>query len=783
MKTLFISLAALLLTFTLNAQIINFPDANFKAALIAEGVDTNSDGEIQVSEAEALDELRVDSQSISSMEGIEYFTNLELLFCNDNQLISLDVSSITSLLNLYCSDNLLTSLNFGANIRTLNCENNQLTSLNLSSAINLESLGCDNNQLTALDLSNQTEVFTALGCNTNNLTTLNVEHLTMMTWLHCAANQLTSLNLSSNSNLTFIYASQNQLTTLDLSNLTDLWYLYIDDNLLTTVDISNSGELRQLVCSNNQLVSLNLKNGTLNYNENAQNDDYYLEFENNPTLEFICADYSGIGISPGEEIDIVQDLIDTYGYTNCAVSSYCSFVPGGSYYTVEGTIRLDLDANGCDVSDGSFNHLNFSITDGTETGAFITDSSGDYSIPVQEGTHTITPTLENPSYFTISPTEIIVDFPTDTSPYSQDFCITPNGTHNDLEITLIPIDAARPGFDTNYKVIYKNKGNTSLSGSVDLAFQDDVMDFVMANPSNESGLPDLLSWTFNDLLPFETREITFTMNLNAPTDSPPLNDADVLEFIASITSSETDETPDDNTFIFNQTVVNSFDPNDKTCLEGPFVELEDVGEYAHYMIRFENTGTADAINIVVKDEIDVTKYDLTTLVPLHASHDYFANIKSHGSDNYVEFIFEDINLPFDDANNDGYIAFKIKTLNTLELGDTFENNAEIYFDYNFPIITNTAQTTVSVLSIEEFELANNSVLLYPNPTTHIINLEARNAINQVNIYDVFGRSIKEIAVIGHKTNLNISTESLATGTYFVKVKTANGEIVKKMIKE
>ena len=68
--------------------------------------------------------------------------------------------------------------------------------------------------------------------------------------------------------------------------------------------------------------------------------------------------------------------------------------------------------------------------------------------------------------------------------------------------------------------------------------------------------------------------------------------------------------------------------------------------------------------------IDLSKFDISTLIPTDASHSYITKI-SEG--NKVEFIFENINLPFEDANNDGYIAFKIKTKPTLVVGDSFEN--------------------------------------------------------------------------------------------------------------
>ncbi len=83
-----------------------------------------------------------------------------------------------------------------------------------------------------------------------------------------------------------------------------------------------------------------------------------------------------------------------------------------------------------------------------------------------------------------------------------------------------------------------------------------------------------------------------------------------------------------------------------------------------------NIGSANAVNIVVKIVIDATKYDLMSLIPLNANHHFYKRIRNG---NEVEFIFENIQLPFEDANNDGNILFKIKTLPTLTIGETFSN--------------------------------------------------------------------------------------------------------------
>jgi uncharacterized repeat protein (TIGR01451 family) len=261
-------------------------------------------------------------------------------------------------------------------------------------------------------------------------------------------------------------------------------------------------------------------------------------------------------------------------------------------------------------------------------------------------------------------------------------------------------------------------------------------------------------------------------------ETPAVNNGDRLSFNALITPVTGDEKPVDNSLALRQTVVGSYDPNDKTCLEGDVITPDLIGEYVHYLIRFENTGTYPAENVVVKDLIDLTKFDISTLTPTKASHDYVTKI-SDG--NKVEFIFEKIQLPFDDANNDGYIAFKIKTLPTLVVGDSFTNEANIYFDYNFPILTNKAISTFKTLGTPDFEFAD-YFSVYPNPVNDILNIETKNSIEiqSMAVYDVLGQII--IAVPDASTVSNIDVSKLTTGNYFLKMNTNKGTSNGKFIK-
>ena len=70
---------------------ISIPDTNFLKALIQQGIDSNKDGKIQVSEAKFIENLDLMSSKITDLTGIEYFVNLKKLICTNNQLTSLDV--------------------------------------------------------------------------------------------------------------------------------------------------------------------------------------------------------------------------------------------------------------------------------------------------------------------------------------------------------------------------------------------------------------------------------------------------------------------------------------------------------------------------------------------------------------------------------------------------------------------------------------------------------------------------------------------------------------------
>lgn len=244
--------------------VLDIPDPNFKAYLVA-NYDQNSDNEISRFEIEKLKSLIVSSLGIASLEGIEHFTNLKGLSCDNNSLTELDLSKNTQLTELTCGYNKISKLILPPNAEKmtwLSCGDNKLTGkLDCSNWVNLTNLDCHTNNFTALDLTGCSELI-GLSCGNNNLTSLNVQDCSNLTTLQCGGNKLSSLDISMCPYLLTLSCGNNNLETLDLSNCHNLDRLFCQDNKLSSLDISMCSKLSLLYCQNNMLTLLTLGNAS-----------------------------------------------------------------------------------------------------------------------------------------------------------------------------------------------------------------------------------------------------------------------------------------------------------------------------------------------------------------------------------------------------------------------------------------------------------------------------------------------------------------------------------------
>ncbi|MEN9335119.1 MAG: hypothetical protein RLZZ500_106 [Bacteroidota bacterium] len=711
--------------FTL-AQVVSIPDSNFKFKLLqsspsnsiaknssgnAIAIDSNGNGEIETQEALQVFKLDVNNQDspvnakIVSLSGIAAFQQLRTLNCNANLLSQLNLQSLTNLTHLAC-------------------KNNQISSLNITPCPQIQWLEGQNNQLSSL-LFGANGALVYLNLSGNAIHTFSTQGLSGLSQFDISNNPLNTLLFNNTFNLSNVQASQTLINQLDVSNLTNLSVLNVDNN----------PNLQQLYLKNNSFES-------------------GLSLTNTPQLSFICTDDNPT------EISSIQFLVTMYsGSAQCVVNPYCSFQPGGTCFSLKGAVRFDANIDGCSVDDPLVPKINLKlIRNNQEENQYGTSVSGNYSMYVNEGNYSIEPIVEHPEYYTITPSLAQLNFPLNLSPFTQDFCLAYNGNHNDLEIIAVPINTAVPGYTTTYKIICKNKGTTTQTATVTWNFNAQLANLSSTTPAATFLNANQIAWTVNSIAPFETREFIVSHLLQTPLSNPSLQAGAILNFTANV-NSMSDEFANDNQFELKQTVVNSFDPNYKFCLEGTSISTEKVGDFVHYMIRFENLGTAPARNIVITDIIDGSKLDLSSLVILDSSHPYDSRIHQN---NQVEFIFENINLPTDDASNDGFILFKIRTKSSLSIGDSFSNTASIYFDYNAPIITNTYTTTVNALQTQENLVSH--IQLAPNPAHDFVALSTGDFIS-AEIYDTSGRLVAVKPIIENR----ITISELSNGHYILRL--------------
>lgn len=260
-----------------NKNII-FEDASFKAYMIA-NFDKDKDGEISYDEALSVNRIVVCTDTIASMVGIEYMTNLTYLNCNGSHvwnnatakyddggiLKSLDVTKNTKLQRLYCGFNELTELDVTNN-----------TSLGL--------LYCDGNELRSIDISKNASLY-SFKANDNLLESINVRNNPKLSFINVSGNKLTSIDVSNNPLLDNLTCESNQLTSIDVSGNSRLRALYIGSNAIASVDVSGNPELVSLYCSNMKLSSIDVsKNNKLEILGCYYNEISKIDLSNNPSL-------------------------------------------------------------------------------------------------------------------------------------------------------------------------------------------------------------------------------------------------------------------------------------------------------------------------------------------------------------------------------------------------------------------------------------------------------------------------------------------------------------------
>ena len=741
-------------------------------------------------------------QSINGLQNIITLNNIRLVDNNTQDYSALNHLTSLNQLNIF-GDNVLTDLSgfdHFTNITFLDISSNQaLTSINAFQNINVAPSGggslikIRNNQvLSTLNAFQSSPIISTLEIEGNpSLTNLNAfQNVQTVHSLRIYDNGLTSLN-NVFTNLTTI----NSLLTIGLnSNLTAL----DDFNALTSVQgvsILHNNSLQNINGFNNlpDMRSLailsNLALTQVNAFQNIRPFDY-LSISGHPLLtdlNFIAnADLSLLN----QLIIVDNDLIST-----CNVTSICQYLnsnnadadirdnapgcntplevaTGCNLNVISGSVYYDLNSNSTyDAGDVPIHNKKITSTNATDTFTTYTRANGSYDNFTDDGSLTtaIDP-ITNFTFATASHSTVFSGVGNQDA--NKDFVGSVSNIIDDVSISVIPTNAARPGFEARYRIILKNLGTQVSSGTLDLTYDTTKLTFNSTGTSPSSQTTGTINYNYANLNLFETRVIQVSFNVALP---PVLIGGEILDFTAQINPTLTDLDISNNTNLLSQTVMNSYDPNDKTVFEGEEILPNQLGEYLHYFIRFQNTGTASAINIKVTDTLS-TNLDWDTFEPLDMSHDVGEiHIKNK---QFIDFDFPNINLPDSTANepmSHGYIYYRIKPKQNLVVGDQMENTAYIFFDFNEAIITNTTTTTVvqtlSTTKEELFELS-----LYPNPASSILHLQTENVIDLITLINIQGQELISTP------SKDIDVSSLKSGIYFVRVQSGNAIEVLRFVK-
>ena len=566
--------------------------------------------------------------------------------------------------------------------------------------------------------------------------------------------------------------------------------------LLTNVTTNTTTNLAVVPATTTPISVVTIRNQLYNTTCTSVNADYFAVFYGANGSNPIAAPINFNGITAPMTASatvipnnlykikmVIADRVDT-AYDSAV------FIEGGSFAVnnlCQNVIKLEafVDTNTNGVKDSNeplFNQgtFNYTLNNSTETNNAYSPNGFVY-VPVANGTDSFDFNFqvypEIAAYFTCSTTHLDVSLST-SSDNVYYFPVNNILPYNNVEVSLVPIFGPRPGFSYLNKIIYKNLGLTAASGT--LTYTKDPA--LTINSISQTGIvptPNGFTYDYTNLSANETR--TIQVSLQTPT-IPTVALGDLITNTASATANA-DINLANNSMVLTQIVTGSYDPNDKMESHGNEILFSTFGpdDYLYYTIRFQNTGTANAETVVITDLLN-NQLDEQSIRMIEASHEYTLN--RIGSN--LEWTFDSINLlpiTVSETGSQGFVHFKIKPKPGYMVGDIIPNTAQIYFDFNDPIITNTFETEfVTTLANPDFTLEN--LMIYPNPTSNQVVISVQNStdtIETIRLMDVLGKVVLQKEVQQNQATLDLS--KLSKGVYMVEIKTENQfTVVKKLVK-
>lgn len=606
----------------------------------------------------------------------------------------------------------------------------------------------------------------------------------------------------------------NSLDGLDnMSSINIALDIYNNDNLINIDGLLN---LRNMINSTARIIigdNERLENLSGLENLNAQTVSV-VEIFNNDSLticasSFLCSFLANggsssdifnnqIGCNSGEEI---LDNCDEFDFGKLFYEVYLDYNQNGVFDTDEPHYEeswISIDPIGIDIPamSSGFSYLSY--------GTYEVSYNQDFT----------------PGWNVIGPDTIDVTLSAAQQEDTVRFGIFPQFIKSQVQVAMFnPVYRCN---EFSYVSLFAyNQGTTLPSGTIWLDVDASIIDFDFVDAPDLVEPPSRYGWHFDDLVPGNStsREIGLLM------PGPPiiaLGDSIYLNMFVSYDDANGPDTT--NTVANVQLVECSYDPNDKQVSPQYPDNYALFDEPLIYTVRFQNTGNAEAFDVVIQDTLSehLDHYSLKIISNSHPEV-FSATL---AEERFLTFSFIDINLPDSTTNfaeSQGYILYQIMAKENLPEETVIENTASIYFDLNPPIVTNT--TTNTMLSTFDFdedgewlftdcddqnpaaytgapEIPNNGVdedcdgedllvglndllesgiRLFPNPAEKNIRLElTQSDTAQLTIMDVTGRIL---SVVDFQSAVNINLSKWENGVYLFMIQTDKGRMVKRVTKQ
>ncbi|WP_338733533.1 T9SS type A sorting domain-containing protein [Mangrovimonas cancribranchiae] len=824
------------------AQNVNIPDANFKTYLLGNAsINTNSDSEISVAEAQAFTgELLINGLSISDLTGIEAFVNITRLDCYSNNLTALDVSNNLALTRLHCAANQIETLDIGANtlITDIQCHNNGvLSELNIANGNNSNinwmkaygnSLSCIQidagftppadagiyslgwtkgssafynedcaalNQIVNIpDANFKSYLVNNNSINLNGDTEITVAEAQATTELLINGLSIADLTgIEAFTNLTRLDCYTNNLTTIDVSNNLALTRLHCADNQIETLDISANTLITDIQCHNNGVLNeLNIANGNNSYIN-------WMKAYGNPSLTCIQVD---AGFSPPANSGLY-----VAGWTKDNQTSYSENCIPTVYY---------VDANATGVNDGS------SWTDAftNVTDALALTNLND-AVWVAKGTYTLAD-KNTPIAVSTNEVDIIGGFAgTETTLADRDltaihttnatiFTGDINGDDIDGDFSSNKSDNAERLFELRTSnvtfdgIIFENIYDTSQSGGVEENGVIFIPNNLNANNlkiknsvfrNNYSNGYLLKIRKFNQGLLIENTKFINNTIVNmglvyVQSDSTNgyiftrwanvlVADNDINLSALHIFRSDWNNGSTLDVVINNSTFVN----NDYNGTYGNSITASGNGSVnlnVNNTIFWQNTVNGTAATRDISNGAE-TNYDVVISNAIAAVPNNAGTYGTFSVSNVTT-----LDPATDNLNLDSDYKPTVSSSYIIDQGDNAFYDVALFGDLDLSGNTRFFNTTIdlgayeynSTLGVDAVSLTTNSVKLYPNPATDIVNIKTNETIKYVTVFNINGQKVLEVA---NQSQINIS--NLPTGMYFLSIKTNQSNQTIKILKQ